>query len=187
MNDERALIARAAAGERDALHALATAHRPTVLRTASHILGDSEMAEDVTQDVFIRLQSSLPGFRGEAELSTWLYRVTLNLCRDYLKKRRFRTVEVGEARPTEGSPLRVVEHPDERVDAERTRTAVRAAIDRLPDDQREAVMLRYISDLSYAEIARITATPLGTVASRVFRALKRLGSDLEARHPEVIR
>ena len=180
-------MARAAGGERQALEALATAHRPSVLRTARHILGDPELAEDVTQDVFVRLQVSLPGFRGEAELSTWLYRVTLNRCRDHLRKRPMRTIDVHESRSDNDRQLRVDERPGEAVDTERARSAVREAIDRLPEEQKKAVMLRYISDLSYAEIARITSTPQGTVASRVFRALKRLGEDIETRHLEVVR
>lgn len=168
------------------METLASRHRPTVLRTARHLLGDAELADDVTQDVFLRLQASLPGFRGESELSTWLYRVTLNLCRDHFRRPRLRTVDVHDPSAAD-APLRVLEHPEEVVDADRARSAVRAAIDRLPDDQKEAVMLRFLSDLPYAEIARITAVPMGTVASRVFRALKRLGEDIESRHPEVVR
>lgn len=187
MSEDRGLIVRAVEGDREALDALAARHRPTVLRTARHLLGDAELAEDVTQDVFIRLQASLPGFRGDAELGTWLYRVTLNLCRDQFRRRRHRTVDVDDEGATTRPQLRVVEHPDDAVDVERARSAVRAAIDRLPEDQKEAVMLRFLSDLSYREIARITAVPLGTVASRVFRALKRLGEDIESRHPEVVR
>jgi RNA polymerase sigma-70 factor (ECF subfamily) len=185
VTDERALVARAQRGEPEALEALARAHRPAVLRIARHILGDPERAEDVTQDAFVRLQVSLPGFRGDAELSTWLYRVTLNLCRDHMRRRRAdrlddRDVETAAARAG------VVERLDTALDAERTREVVRAAIDRLPDDQKEVVVLRFISDLSYADIARITATPQGTVSSRMFRALKRLGRELEPHHLELI-
>ena len=184
MSEERALIRRAAGGEPGALEALAIAHRPIVLRTAQQLLADRDLAEDVTQDVFVRLQAALPGFRGDAALSTWLHRVTVNVCRDHLRRARGRTAELQDL--TDDERLRVHEHPDRSVDVERARTAVREAIARLPDDQREAVMLRYIMDLPYEEISRITATPLGTVASRVFRALARIGQDLEDKHLEVV-
>lgn len=185
MNDEHALIARAVGGERLALDQLASAHRPAVLRIARHILGDSAQAEDATQDVFVRLQVALPGFRGDAELSTWLYRITLNVCRDLL--RRQRTAKWGALdTPADQAPeAGTEEHPDRRLDAERARQFVRAAVARLPGDQREAVLLRYVSDLSYAEIARITSSPPGTVSSRIYRALRRLGEDLSPRHLEL--
>lgn len=186
MTDERALVERAAGGDPAALSQLVQTHRPTVLRTARHLLGDPDSAEDLTQDVFVRLQSSLVGFRHEAELSTWLYRVTLNLCRDHLKKRRWRNVDWDDVRPTSAHALAVEDDPNRAVDAERARKAVREAIAKLPDEQRSVVVLRYISDLPYSEIARITATPPGTVASRIFRALERLGQELESRHLEVL-
>jgi RNA polymerase sigma-70 factor (ECF subfamily) len=182
---ERALIDRAIDGEDQALGVLVAAHRPVVVRTAFHLLGDAELAEDVAQEVFLRLPEALPGFRGDAKLSTWLDRVTLNRCRDQLRRRRRRTLDVHT--PTAASLLATEDHPAHALDTERARAAVLAAVDRLPEDQKEAIMLRYVSDLSYADIARVTSTPQGTVASRVFRGLKRLGEDLDARHLEVVK
>lgn len=187
MTEERALIARAVEGEPAALDRLASLHRPAVLRTARHILGDPEAAEDVAQEALLRLHASLPGFRGDAELSTWLYRVTLNLCRDQLRRRRHLSLDAPgpEARSARGA--RVSPDPDRRLDRERARAVVRAALERLPEEQREAVTLRYLHDLPYDEIARATGAPPGTVASRVFRALKRLGEELDPRTLELIR
>lgn len=184
MTDDHDLVARAVRGEPGALNALAAAHRPAVVRIARHILGDPSTAEDVTQDVFVRLQASLPGFRGDAELGTWLYRVTLNLCRDHYRRRKRRpSVPISQGA---GPEPRVDAAAETALDAERTRLAVRAALDRLPDELKEAVLLRYISDLSYAEIARVTAVPAGTVASRIYRGLKRLAEELEPRHLELL-
>ncbi len=179
------LIALAARGNADALQSLARAHRPAVLRTARHLLGDADAAEDVTQDAFVRLQNALGGFRADAELSTWLYRVTLNLCRDHMRRRRRRT-EV---------PLDAITHHAESVASDpartvalgRARQAIEAAIARLPEDQREVVTLRFVAELRYKEIARVTGLPEGTVASRVFRALQRLSRDLEPIHMEIVR
>lgn len=187
MSDERALIDLAAGGAPEAFDALVARHRPDVLRTARLLLGDAAAAEDVAQEVFLRMHASLPGFRGDAELSSWLYRVTLNLGRDQLRRLRLRRHDVDLAGAEGAEALRVDATAERAVDVGRAREAVRAALGRLPADQREALTLRYVEGLSYAEIARITGAPLGTIASRVFRALERLGRDLEPRHLEVVK
>lgn len=182
----RELIERAVLGEPGAMDQLAAEYRPVARRTALGILGDPDAAEDVAQEAMIRLHSSLPGFRGDADLGTWLHRVTLNLSYDHLRRlRRRRTdVPITEARTT---PDPVSVDPHRSVDGERAREALRVAIDSLPDGLRETLVLRFVSDLSYAEIARVTGTPEGTVASRIYRALRRLGSDMEPKHLEIMR
>lgn len=179
------LVARAALGEADALAALATEYRPVARRVALGILGDVDAAEDVAQDAMIRLQSSLPGFRGDAQLETWLHRVTLNLAYDHLrrvKRRELRPLSEARSTPDPGATDPVV-----KVDSERAREALEAALERLPEDQRRAVILRFMSQLSYDEIAQVTGAAPGTVASRIFRALERLGRDLEPKHLEILR
>lgn len=187
MSEEHALIARAASGDTDAVGALVVAHRPSVVRIARHMLGDAAAAEDVAQDVFMRLQAALPGFRGDAALSTWLYRVTLNLCRDHLRRGKRRRDDVDLDALVDAPAGTVAARADRDIDLQRLRQQVRAAIDRLPEDQREAVLLRYMEELPYREIARLTDTPQGTVASRVFRALERLGHELGPRQLEVVK
>jgi len=173
------LVERASRGDEEAMDALVARHRPEVLRIAGHLLGESETAEDVAQEVMVRLHASLPGLRGDSELGTWLYRVTLNLCRDRMRAAKRRAPHVPVASVLDAPALRSEPTQDDAVDDERTRAAVRAAVARLPTEQKEAVSLRYLAELPYAEIARVTGTPQGTVASRVFRALKRLGKELE--------
>jgi len=183
---EEALIRRAAGGDAEAFEVLAARHRPSAVRLARTLLGEEDAAEDVAQELLIRLATALVGFRREAELSTWVYRVTLNLCRDHLRRVRRRAADVALDDAHHAPGLTTHTYPEEAVDSERARSAVRAALEMLPEDQKEAVMLRYAADLSYKEIARMTDTPQGTVASRVFRALKRLGQELEPRHLEVL-
>lgn len=183
---EREWVRRVVAGDREALDRLADLHRPGALRIARAVLGDSDAAEDVAQEVLVRLATALPGFRGDAELGTWLYRVTLNACRDHLRRGHRRSGEVSLETAAAEPSLSHTPDPADAVTAERLRDALRTALDRLPAEQREAVSLRYLSELSYDEIARITDAPLGTVASRVFRGLKRLGTDLEPRRMELL-
>lgn len=187
MINDRTLLSRAAKGESAAFAALAARYRPEVLRTARSVLADTAAAEDVTQETLLRLHTALPGFRGDAELGTWLYRITLNLCRDHMRRVRRRTREIDVHDATAEVGLRIEPDADASLDAERARIAVRAAIARLPAEMREVVELRFIEDLTYAEIALRTGTPQGTVASRVFRALERLGRDLEPAHLEVVK
>lgn len=187
MTDEGTWIARAVRGEAEAMDRLAATHRPAACRLATALLGDGDAAEDVAQDVLVRLAAALPGFRGDAELSTWVYRVTLNLCRDHLRRRRRRAADVRLEAAVGEAALTASGSPEVELDTERMRGHVRAAIGRLPEDQREAITLRYVSELSYEEIARATGTPKGTVASRVFRALKKLGRDLEPRYLEMLK
>ncbi len=187
MNPEKTWIAEALDGKPEAMNRLVSAHRPAVLRTANHVLGDPELAEDVAQDVFFRLQSALAGFRGDAELSTWLYRVTLNRCKDVLRRRRHESLDAPGGPASAARRIGVETDPGASVDRQRRRSAVRQAVERLPEEQREVITLRYLSDLSYAEIARVTRLPHGTVASRVFRGLKKLGEDLESRHLELLK
>ena len=173
------LVTRAREGDTTAFNRLATRHRERILNYALRSLGDREAAEDVTQDVLIRLHRALPGFRGDAEIATWLYRVTVNLCRDHLRRMRRRGREAPLGGADDRPELVVLEDPVADVARERAMEAVERALQRLPERQREAVLLRYLGELSYAEIAAVTDTPQGTVASRVFRALRRLGQELD--------
>lgn len=186
MNAERELVARAIRGDSGALETLAIRYHPVARRTAYGLIGDAEAADDVAQQAMVRLHAALPGFRQASSLSTWLHRVTLNLAYDHLRRLRRRRDDV----PLSGAPevaASSVSDPHVEIDAERARKALQVAMERLPEDQREALVLRYMSELSYAEIATITGAPAGTVASRIFRALERLGSELEPKHLEILR
>lgn len=186
MTTDAALLARASRGDPEALDTLIRIERPAAVRLAGHLLGDEAAAQDIAQDVMVRLEAALPGFRGDAAVSTWVYRVTLNLCTDHQRRIRRRRHDVDIDAPDQQGALAV--HPDREhdLDVHRAREAVRAAVAALPDEQREAVVLRFLEGLPYAEIARLTNTPQGTVASRVFRALERLGREIEPRHLEIV-
>jgi RNA polymerase sigma-70 factor (ECF subfamily) len=180
------LIDRAAQGDAAALDALVARHRPDARRTALGILGDEDSAEDVAQESMIRLKNALPGFRGDSELRTWVHRVALNLAYDHLRRRRRERAGVA-LRSLGDTPDPRAHDPHAALDGERARTALHAALERLPDDQREVLTLRFLTGLTYAEIARVTGAAEGTVASRIYRALKRLGTEVEAKHLEIVR
>ena len=186
MTDAAVLFDRAVRGETEALNGLLATHRAVAYRIALGILGDADGAEDVAQDVAMRLTAALPGFHGPDEVSPWAYRVAVNRCRDHLRRRRRRAGDVPFDTAPPHPELTREDDPARAVDSERTRAAVQDALHRLSDDPRAVLTLRYMAGLEYAEIARMTSTPQGTIASRVFRALKRLGDQLDRRHLEVL-
>lgn len=167
------------------LQALAALHRPRVWRVAVRFLRDPDQADDVTQEAFLRLQRSPPSCP-DAQVGTWLHAVVVNLCRDRLRARLRRGTPV-ELDAAEGvAALTQRPDPEGRLDRERARRDLDAALARLPPEMERAVRLRYLDGLTYAEIAEATGAPVGTIASRVFRALRRLGEDLDPRHLEVL-
>lgn len=136
-------------------------HKDRVFSTALACLdGDQAAAEDAAQEVFVRLASKLGQFRGEARLTTWLHRVTVNVCHDELRRRRRAQRLTPEPLPTsqEFAPRRELHE----------------ALESLPEALRTPLLLRYFDGLSYDEIAAALGCPPGTVATRLHRGLKRL-------------
>jgi RNA polymerase sigma-70 factor (ECF subfamily) len=174
------------------LEVWAAVHRPRVWRTAYRILGDADQAEDVAQEVLLRLHRNPPTV-DEARVGAWLHTVTINLCRDALRVRvRRKDTEPLDERTRRGGvdgapPVAKRTDPALEVDRERAAGALRSALAQLPAQQEEAVRLRYIDGLSYREIAQRTGVAVGTVASRVFRGLQRLARELESRHLEILK
>jgi RNA polymerase sigma-70 factor, ECF subfamily len=171
------LVARSQQGDQEALRSLFDVFGDRVYSIALCTLdGNEAAAADVTQRVFITLMTRIGQFRGDAEFTTWLYRIVINACRDEQRKRR-RFVFFSE-RPA------IVDVPDSRDlhrEAERDALGaeVRNAIARLPRKVRSAVVLKYFEGMSYEEIARVLNCSKGTVASRLNRAHKTLARTLE--------
>ena len=144
------------------------------------MLGDRAEAEDVAQEVFITVFKSIDGFRGDSKLSTWLYRVATNHCKNRIKylerrargkKREFDEVaEHGASESATMNPQAILARPDQQAEANQIEVIVRAAIAGLDEDHRELVILRDVENLSYEEIQQITGLAEGTVKSRLHRA-----------------
>jgi RNA polymerase sigma-70 factor (ECF subfamily) len=162
-------------GDRDAFRILFEMYKDKVYSVALRYSGDAAAGMDITQDVFVRLFSQLGSFRGESSFETWLYRLVVNCCFDHRRKLR-RIV------PLLGGIVRRF-HMKERITGDlirsETRAEVQAAIARLPDDLRIAIVLRYTQGLSYEEMAEALNCARGTVASRLNRAHKRLARQLK--------
>jgi RNA polymerase sigma-70 factor (ECF subfamily) len=176
---ERELIEAAIRGDRTAFKRLYDLFRDRVYNLAFYSLGEALWAEDVLQTVFLKIYRGLPRFRYEAGLSTWIYRITLNECKNQLRRRGPRQVRLDEILGSdEDVDPRALPDAD-HLDRER-REVVQEALLQLSPKLRGAVVLKYIEGLSYEEIARVLDCAPGTVASRLNRAL----AELEARlHP----
>ncbi len=177
------LVARATAGDLDSFNQLVTRWERPIYALAFRTLGREEDARDVVQEAFLRAYRGLRGFKGEAKFSSWLYRITLNLCRDWVRReRRTPLVQVPEGTdPVEladqrASPAESVEDLVAR--REMSRAVARAMAD-LSEDQRVAIVLKEYHGLTFQEIADMLDCPLSTVKTRLYQGLSMLRRRLE--------
>jgi RNA polymerase sigma-70 factor (ECF subfamily) len=171
--DELALAA--AAGDRDALEALLDGHADRVHAVCRRIVVDAEDALDATQEALLAIVRGIGRFAGRSAFSTWAYRVATNAALDELRRRKRRPLTA-----VEDTPDPPVAGGEDGVDA---RLDVDAALERVPEEFRVAVVLRDLADLDYAEIATVLDVPLGTVKSRVARGREALRSEIAAHGP----
>jgi RNA polymerase sigma-70 factor, ECF subfamily len=182
------LVARASAGEVDAFNQLVTRWERPIYALAYRTLGREEDARDVVQEAFLRAYRGLRGFKGEAKFSSWLYRITLNLCRDWIRReRRTPLVQVPEGvDPVDLADERVApqESVEELVARREMSHAVAKAMAELPEEQRTAIMLKEYHGLTFQEIADMLDCPLSTVKTRLYQGLSVLRRRLERRQAE---
>jgi RNA polymerase sigma-70 factor (ECF subfamily) len=170
-------------GDDTAFRALVVEYHPLAFSLAYRSLGDTEDAEEVVQDAFVKIHGALDGFRGEASLKTWIlrivWRLSLNRRRDRARSawRRLGLHQGDEdvATYTAGPPA---ESPEASLLAQERRRLVRDVVDDLPPTLREVLILNSFEELGYEEIARILDIPVGTVSSRIYAARRKLAARL---------
>jgi RNA polymerase sigma-70 factor (ECF subfamily) len=170
---DRDVLPAAMAGDVDAFGALVRRYQARMVGLARTLTGVPEDAEDLAQEVFVRVFRSLGAFRGDSVFRTWLYRVAINVSRTH-RSRRLRERAVWQ---DSGEDDETSLDPPDRMDVEAdliARDAIGHALDRLPEALRTAVTLRDVHGLDYRDIAEATGVPIGTVESRIFRARQRL-------------
>jgi RNA polymerase sigma-70 factor (ECF subfamily) len=184
---ESALIERCAAGDEAACTELVAEHQRMVVQLAMNLLGDRDEALDLSQEVFLRVFRTIHRFRGQSSLRTWIYRIAVNQARNrhrfWRRRHRADQVSLDQHVATHGDVMSGGEATPDRVLAQKELAArLQQALDRLPFDQRTAIVLREIDGLSYEEIAFSLGVAIGTVKSRLTRARQALRLDLhEAR------
>jgi RNA polymerase sigma-70 factor (ECF subfamily) len=184
---ESALVQRCAAGDEMACTELVESHQRMVVQLAMNLLGDRDEALDLSQEVFLRVFRTIHRFRGQSSLRTWIYRIAVNQARNrhrfWRRRHRADQVSLDEHLAMHGDFVSEGDATPERVLAQKELASrLQAALDRLPFDQRTAIVLREIDGLSYDEIAFSLGVAVGTVKSRLTRARQALRLELhEAR------
>jgi len=177
-DDESRVIRAVLEGDTNRFEELVHAYQKGIYNLCLRMLGDEQDALDAAQEAFFKAYRSLSGFRGESRFSTWLYRLSANVCLDMLRKRpNVPTVSMDD----DGVPLFLADSsssPQQVLERSEIRRTVDEALDTLPPEFRQAVVLRDVNGFSYEEIAEITGLGTGTVKSRIFRARRKLAAAL---------
>src|SRR2546426_3008215 len=170
---ERELVERCRRGDEGAFQELVDRYKDLVFAIIARTVQDRSRAEDLAQDVFLRIHRGLPYFRGEARLSTWIYRIVANVCvHDHARPGASLDDERGRER--EGPPV-----PDRRFGDLELRDRLEKAIARLPANYRLLVAAHYLDGVRYEELADALQLPLGTVKTQLHRAKQQLRRLLE--------
>ena len=176
------LVARSIGGDLDSFNQLVLRWERPIYALAYRVIGREEDARDVCQETFLRAFRALGGFKGQAKFSSWLYRITLNLCRDWIRRERRQPLALtpegvdlvelaGEAEDTESI--------EELVARKEIGAAVAKAMALLPEEQRTAIVLKEYHGLTFQEIADMLDCPLSTVKTRLYQGLTVLRRQLE--------
>jgi RNA polymerase sigma-70 factor, ECF subfamily len=175
------LVARSIRGDNESFNQLILRWERPIYALAYRTIGREEDARDVCQETFLRAFRALPGFRGQAKFSSWLYRIALNLCRDWMRRER----RVPVVQPPEGvdlMDLAAEAEPSESIEdlvARKDLTAlVERVMERLPEEQRTAIILKEYHGLTFQEIADVVGCPLSTVKTRLYQGLTVLRREL---------
>ena len=174
------LVEACQAGEASAFDVLVGRWEDRIRGAAYRFLGSEDEARDVAQEAFLKAYRGLAGFKQEARFSSWLYQIATNLCRDRLRRRKTRPQVSLEALEAAG-PVIVEVRPGahERLMEHDLAQAVRRAIQALPEEQREVVILKEYQELTFLEIAHTLDVPISTVKTRLYRGLVQLRLRLE--------
>ena len=174
------LVEACLAGEDSAFDVLLGRWEKRIRGAIYRLVGSDEEARDLCQEAFLKAYKSLRSFKQEARFSSWLYQIALNLCRDRMRRRRGKTMvsldeleEGGAAMPVAGpTALDLLQERD-------TSRLVAQAIEALPGEQREVIILKEYQGLTFLEIAQVLDVPISTVKTRLYRGLDQLRSRLE--------
>lgn len=171
--DEKHILTRARRGDVDAFEELVRLYEKRVYAVALRSSGCPEDAADIVQEVFLRAWRSIESFRGDSGFSTWLFRITMNLCVDHARHKhaqpQTQPIVVGEEE-TERPIRDTAPTPEEHLDNRELGRELAAALEEISEEHRRIVLLRDVSGLSYTEIAEILEISEGTVKSRLSRA-----------------
>lgn len=175
--DELRLIDDFKNGNEQAFNLLVHRYKEKVYWIVRRMVPDHDEADDITQNVFIKVYQSLPSFKGDSSFYTWIYRIAINLSLNEIRRKKLRKSfsiddSVHQIRSSDPHPLEQMEK-DERTQL------IRAAIETLPEKQKKVFLLRYYEELPYDEIAKILNTSVGGLKANYFHAVRKIGEHLK--------
>lgn len=171
VTEDRRLLERIREGDTSGAGELFERYAAPILRFADRLLSDRSAAEEVTQEVFVKVISRAHQYDGRAEVSSWLFAIAANACRDHRRRSRRVSVVALEAIP---EPSQKGDGVEAGLVRREQRNAVRRALQSLSEEQREALVLARYHGMPYAEIARVLGISVGAVKTRIFRAVETL-------------
>lgn len=182
------LIERCKKGDQAAYTQLLRKYQNSVYNLCRKMVRNPEEARDLSQEAFVKTFATLDRYNPVYAFSSWLYKITANLCIDHIRKQRMKLLSIDEPLDGDEGPIaRQIEDPRQRPDevseSSEMRRAIEAAIRRLPEHYRVILIMRHQEQLSYDEIAQALDIPLGTVKARIHRAREGLKALLQAYHP----
>ena len=177
---DKELVKRVQKGEKGAFDLLVLKYEHKIVNLVMRYVRDPEQALDITQEAFIKAYRALPRFRGDSAFYTWLYRIAVNTAKNYLaaQRRRPMNIELDLQDPEQyglHAKLKESDTPEGLALSQELQDTLERAIAALPDDLRQAIILRELDGMSYEEIALTMECPVGTVRSRIFRARDAIG------------
>ena len=176
---EQELVARARAGDQSAFEQLVLDNQNKVYTLAFRMVNDREEAADLAQEAFLKAWQGLPSFHGDSSFSTWIYRLTTNLCIDHIRRQKRQqeikpVTSIDDSENGLGEVADWKQDPQRHVERQELHRTLARALQQLPDQQRQILVMRELSGLSYQEIGQALDLDLGTVKSRIARARKNL-------------
>ncbi len=178
------LVARVQRGDKQAFDLLVLKYQRKIMRLLSRMIRDPGEIEDVAQEAFIKAYRALPQFRGESAFYTWLYRIAINTARNWLAQNNRRPSTPSAQENEEGETFDATDNltdssnPESEMASRQIADTVNKAINDLPEDLRNAIVMREIDGMSYEDIAESMSCPIGTVRSRIFRAREAIATRL---------
>lgn len=184
MHEDQDLVAATLQGNRKAFEMIIRKYQQPLLNYIGRMVGERELALDFTQDVFLRAYASLPSYRPQFKLSTWLFKIASNLVIDFWRKKKIPTLSLDQPFEEDGDSF-CLQIPDDKPSVTRIyelaelRGRIEKALSRLPTVLRELFVWRHVNGLSYEEMAEIKGLPVGTVKNKVFQAKEMIRKQLE--------